>query len=261
MEERGHLDLESRKGKAPGGYNYPLPNTGIPFIFMNNSGKLRDMVTMLHEGGHAVHSFLSNDIHVKSFRSTPSEVAELASMGMELLTMPYWDKFFELPEELMKAKRKHLEGTIEILPWIATVDHFQDWVYTHPDHNIDEREEEWINIYNHYNPGVVDWEGYESQRAILWQKQLHIYEVPFYYIEYGIAQLGALALYKNAKVDAAHALQQYVDALRLGYTVSIPEIYRTAGIQFNFSKEYVAGIASFVQDELEQLDQTAVEPA
>jgi len=179
------LDLDSRKGKAPGGYNYPLAESGKPFIFMNASGSLRDLETMVHEGGHAIHSFLSHPLKLNAFKSTPAEVAELASMSMELISMDGWNLFFTDEEELKRAKISQLEGVIGTLPWIATIDAFQHWIYTNPNHTIEERTSNWLEISSRFSANKVDFTGYESHRENSWQRQLHLYEVPFYYIEYG----------------------------------------------------------------------------
>lgn len=254
MDEKGLLDLDSRKGKAPGGYNYPLDESGVAFIFMNASGKFRDMITMMHEGGHAVHSFLTRNLHLSAFKHTPSEVAELASMSMELLTMDHWNNFFTDEKDLVRAKKEQLEGIIESLPWIATVDKFQNWIYTNPTHTVEERHDAWQKIYFEFHPKGVDFTGYEQNTRIGWQRQLHIYEVPFYYIEYGIAQLGALAVWKNYKEDPEKGLVHYLEALKLGYTRPVPEIYETAGIKFDFSLGYIQQLADFLKHELEQLE-------
>ncbi len=253
MQKMGHLDLESRKGKAPGGYNYPLSETGVPFIFMNATSNLRDMVTMLHEGGHAVHSFLTRDLELTNFQNTPSEVAELASMSMELISMDYWHLFFEQEEDLKRAKREHLEQLIETLPWVANIDKFQHWIYENPAHRPADRAEHWVRIYDQFADDVTDWSGLTEQKQYLWQKQLHLYEVPFYYIEYGFAQLGAIAVWKNYKEDAARGLEGYKNALKLGYTKTIPEVYQAANIRFDFSTEYIRSLIQFVQAELAQL--------
>lgn len=248
-----HIDLESRKGKAPGGYNYPLDETGVPFIFMNATSNLRDMVTLLHEGGHAVHSLVTRNLLLNSFKHAPSEVAELASMSMELLTMDYWDEFFENEEDLKRAKIQHLESILETLPWVATVDKFQHWMYENPNHSNEERSEKWVQIYSEFTDSVTNWEGLEEYRAFLWQRQLHIYEVPFYYIEYGFAQLGAIGVWKNYKENPEKGLSGYLEALKLGYTATIGEIYQTAGISFDFSNENIKSLMNFVRSELEQL--------
>lgn len=253
MKAMGHLDLESKKGKAPGGYNYPLYETGVPFIFMNAVGTHRDMVTMVHEGGHAIHSILTKDLEITDFKSLPSEVAELASMSMELISMEHWNEFFNNNEDFIRAKQEQLQDALQTLLWIAAVDKFQHWVYENPTHSVEERMSSWESIIKEFSDDTIDWSGFENERKRGWQAQLHIFEVPFYYIEYGMAQLGAFAVWKNYKTNAQKGLDNYEAALSLGYTKSIPEIYKTAGIEFNFSKEYVNKLAVFVKAELDQL--------
>lgn len=253
MDNMERLDLESRKGKAPGGYNYPMAETNVPFIFMNAASSTRDVETMVHEGGHAVHSFLSKDLELAAFKNCPSEVAELASMSMELLSYDGQDEFYKDPEDFKRAKEEHLEGIIKILPWIATIDKFQHWIYTNPTHTIEERKNYWLTLSKDFGTGMVDWSGYEHMQAYTWQKQLHLYEVPFYYIEYGMAQLGALAVWRNYIGNKTQAIEQYKNALSLGYTKSIGEIYRTAGIEFNFSAAYIKELMAFVKSELAKL--------
>jgi oligoendopeptidase F len=253
MDNMGHLDLESRKGKAPGGYNYPMAETNVPFIFMNAASSTRDVETMVHEGGHAVHSFLSKDLELSAFKNCPSEVAELASMSMELISYDGQDEFYPDPVAFNRAAEEHLEGIIKILPWIATIDKFQHWIYTNPTHTADDRKAYWLQLGQEFGTGLVDWSGYEYAQAYTWQKQLHLFEVPFYYIEYGMAQLGALAVWRNYKQDKQKALEQYKAALSLGYTKTIGEIYRTAGIEFNFSAAYIRELMSFVKQELSRL--------
>jgi oligoendopeptidase F len=250
MKTMGHLDLESRKAKAPGGYNYPLAEIGVPFIFMNATSTLRDLVTIMHEGGHAVHNFLTRDLELNDFKSTPSEVAELASMSMELISMDHWDVFFDDPSELKRAKREHLEDIIETLPWVATIDQFQHWIYTHPGHSLQARRDAWNKIFDRFADVVTDWTNLQEAKDFLWQKQLHLYEVPFYYIEYGMAQLGAIAVWRNFRKDREAGLQGYQNALKLGYMRSIPEVYKAAGIKFDFSRAYIRELMQFVQDEL-----------
>lgn len=251
MEAMGHLDLESRKGKAPGGYNYPLAEIGIPFIFMNATSTMRDMTTLMHEGGHAVHNFLTKDLALADFKNPPMEVAELASMAMELLSMDHWDVFFSNPQDLARARQEQLEDIIETLPWVATIDKFQHWVYEHPQHTADQRKRQWNVVYQEFADTVTDWSGLEEARDYMWQKQLHLYEVPFYYIEYGMAQLGAIALWRNYKQNAAEGLAGYQRALKLGNLRTIPEIYKAAGIRFDFSKPYIRELMNFVRKEME----------
>lgn len=254
MQEKKLLDLESRLGKAPGGYNYPLAETNLPFIFMNASGNLRDVETLVHEGGHAVHSFLMAPLHLNAFKNTPSEVAELASMSMELISMKGWDAYFSNSDELKRAKTEQLEGIIGTLPWIAQVDAFQHWIYENPGHNKDERKALWLKLSARFGTGMVDYTGCENALAYSWHKQLHIFEVPFYYVEYGFAQLGALGVWKNCNTDKTAGLHAYKEALKLGYTCSIPEIYRTAGIQFDFSANYIQSLFAFLEDALRSLE-------
>jgi oligoendopeptidase F len=254
MEEMGHLDLDSKAGKAPGGYNYPLYEIGVPFIFMNAVGAQRDLVTMIHEAGHAVHSFLSRDLLLTGFKNLPSEVAELASMSMELLSMKEWGHFYANADDLNRAKREQLEGVLKVLPWIAQIDAFQHWVYEHPTHTVEERHEHWTQLSKDFGTGLTDWTGYEDQISTSWHRQLHLFEVPFYYIEYGIAQLGALGVWMNSLTDFESGLTAYQEALKLGYTKSIPEIYETAAVPFDFSSERLKSLADFIQIELKKLD-------
>jgi len=253
MQQMGRLDLESRKGKAPGGYNCPLAETGVPFIFMNAAGQMKDLTTMVHEGGHAVHSFLSHDLALSAFKEYPMEIAEVASMSMELFTMDHWDIFFNDKEELQRAKRQQLERAITIFPWIATIDKFQHWVYEHPQHTVEERTAAWVGILDEFSPEVVNWSGLETYRSMGWQRQLHLFEVPFYYIEYGIAQLGAIAMWKQYKENKQAALDNYVKALSLGGTKTLPELYKAAGIRFDFSPAYVKELADFVKKEMDAI--------
>lgn len=253
LKDLKRIDLDSRIGKAPGGYNYPLYETGVPFIFMNSTGLLRDLVTIVHEGGHAVHSIVSQDLAYVDMKSFPSEVAELASMSMELISMEHWQNFFNNADELKRAKKEHLEDVLTVLPWVATVDKFQHLLYTNPNHSAAERKKMWETTFNEFASTAVNWSGQEKFKSILWQKQLHIFEVPFYYIEYGMAQLGAIALWRNYKSNPEKTIEQYLNALRLGYTKTIGEIYEAAGVRFDFSPEYMKELMDFVNNELDKL--------
>lgn len=254
MKENGLFDVESRKGKAPGGYNYPLSETGAPFIFMNSANSFRDLTTMVHEGGHAVHTFLTADLELNDFKHCPSEVAELASMSMELISMDHWDEFFKDEAELKRAKRYQLRDVLKTLPWVAVVDAFQHWMYTHPNHTPEQRTKAWTEVFTRFGANFVDWTAHQEALANLWQKQLHIFEVPFYYIEYGIAQLGAIAVWKNYKENPEQGLTNYIEALKLGYTKDMKTIYETAGIEFNFSAGYIQQLIDFVKEELKKLE-------
>lgn len=253
MEEMHRFDLESRKGKAPGGYNCPLAETGAPFIFMNAAGQMSDVTTMVHEGGHAIHSFLAHKLPLSSFKEYPMEIAEVASMAMELFSMDYWDVFFDSNEELTRAKEHQLERVITIFPWIATVDKFQHWVYEHPDHTEKERAENWVRILDEFSSKEIDFTGLENYRNNSWQRQLHLFEVPFYYIEYGIAQLGAIGLWKQFKQNKEAALDNYMKALSMGGTATLPKLYEAAGLKFNFSGENINQLMQFVDAEMKKV--------
>ncbi|MGC6415143.1 MAG: M3 family oligoendopeptidase [Bacteroidia bacterium] len=250
MEKNSLLDLDSRIGKAPGGYNYPLAQTNMPFIFMNATSNLRDVETLLHEAGHAIHSFQMATLPLNSFKDTPSEVAELASMSMELLSMSAWDEFFT-GEDLTRARTEQLEGVISTLPWIATIDAFQHWIYENPTHTREERRAYWKSLQQRFGTGMVDYTGIETALDYTWHRQLHLFEVPFYYVEYGIAQLGAIGVWKNYIDSEKEALQQYKDFMKLGYMKSIPEIYKTAGVKLDFSAEYIKELMRFLESQWE----------
>lgn len=253
MREMHRLDLESRKGKAPGGYNCPLAETGVPFIFMNSAGTIGDVITMMHEGGHAIHSFLSHKLPLTSLKEYPMEIAELASMSMELFSMEHWDVFFKDEKELHRAQVEEMERIISVLPWIATIDKYQHWLYTNPGHTVVQREEQWLSILNEFSTGMVDYIGFDEYRRNFWQKQLHLYEVPFYYIEYGIAQLGAIAMWRQYRQNKEQAMDNYMNALSLGYTKTLKELYSTAGIRFDFSPAYVTELGAFVKERLGEM--------
>jgi len=252
MKDMGRFDLESRKGKAPGGYNCPLAETGAPFIFMNAAGQMGDLTTMVHEGGHAIHSFLAHPLELSSFKDYPMEIAEVASMSMELFSMDHWDLFFSDKNDLARARTHQLERVITIFPWIAIIDKFQHWIYENPMHSIEERKSMWMQTLSDFSSPVTDWSGLEGYRQYAWQRQLHLFEVPFYYIEYGIAQLGAIGLWKQYKENKEKALENYTAALSLGGTRTLPELYEAAQLPFNFSKAYIKQLMEFVSTELEK---------
>ncbi len=253
MQQLNHLDLDSRKGKAPGGYNCPLPESGAPFIFMNAAGQMHDVTTMVHEGGHAVHSFLAHPLPLSGFKEYPMEIAEVASMAMELFSMDNWETFFETDADLQKAKQHQLERVITIFPWIAIIDKFQHWIYEHPVHTHEERSEAWIFTLKEFQDEVIDYSGLEAYRNNAWQRQLHLFEVPFYYIEYGIAQLGAIGMWMQFKKDKIKAMDNYCQALALGGTKTLPELYKTAGLEFDFSPGKIKVLMEFVSEEMEKL--------
>lgn len=251
MKELKHLDLESRKGKAPGGYNCPLAESGAPFIFMNATGQMHDVTTMLHEGGHAVHSFLAHPLELNGFKEYPMEIAEVASMSMELMSMDEWEIFFSDKNDLQRAKEHQLERVITIFPWIAIIDKFQHWIYENPSHTHEQRTDKWNEILLEFGDDIIDYSGLEEYRSNLWQKQLHLFEVPFYYIEYGIAQLGAIGMWMQFKNNRQLAIDNYCNALALGGTKTLPQLFETAGLQFDFSPEKIKVLMDFVRKQMQ----------
>ena len=250
MKEMQHLDLESRKGKSPGGYNCPLAESGAPFIFMNAAGQMHDVTTMVHEGGHAIHSFLAHPLPLNGFKEYPMEIAEVASMAMELFSMDHWETFFDNADDLARAKEHQLERVITIFPWIAIIDKFQHWLYEHATHTHEERTAAWVATLAEFTDDVIDYSGLETFRNNAWQRQLHLFEVPFYYIEYGIAQLGAIGMWMQYKKDTQKALDNYTHALSLGGTKTLPELYKAAGLEFDFSPEKIKVLMDFVKGEM-----------
>ena len=248
MQERHLLDLDNRKGKAPGGYQSTLSESRLPFIFMNAVGLQRDVETMLHEAGHAFHALATREEPLLAYRSAPIEFCEVASMSMELLGNEFIEEFYA-PPEASRARRTHLEGIVAVFPWIATVDAFQHWIYTHPDHTRAERTAAWLALMDRFG-GAVDWTGHEAVRANLWHRQLHIFLYPFYYVEYGIAQLGALQVWANSKRNKAGALADYQRALALGNSRPLPELFTAAGCQFSFDRATVQPLVKLLKDEL-----------
>ena len=250
MKAMQHLDLESRKGKSPGGYNCPLAESGAPFIFMNAAGQMDDVTTMVHEGGHAIHSFLAHPLKLNGFKEYPMEIAEVASMAMELFSMDHWNAFFDNDADLERAKEHQLERVITIFPWIAIIDKFQHWIYENAAHTNEQRTAAWVSILKEFSDDVVDYSGLETFRENAWLRQLHLFEVPFYYIEYGIAQLGAIGMWMQYKQNKTNALDNYCAALSLGGTKTLPELYQTAGLTFDFSPDKIKVLMDFVKKQL-----------
>ena len=251
MQDLGLLDLANRKGKAPGGYQCSLDESRLPFIFMNSVGVQRDVETLLHEAGHAFHAMASQNEPLHSYRHAPIEFCEVASMAMELLGSEFLEEFYN-EEEARRARIAHLEGIVFVFPWIATVDAFQHWLYLNPNHSIEERDKAWSNLIDRFG-GNVDWTNYESAKAKLWHKQLHIFLHPFYYIEYGIAQLGALQVWANSKNNNSKALADYKAALALGGSRPLPKLFEHCNIRFDLSRNTVAPMADLLRKELNTL--------
>ncbi|MBI1802397.1 MAG: M3 family oligoendopeptidase, partial [Chloroflexi bacterium] len=248
LDDSGLLDLENRKGKAPGGYQEFFNEARLPFIFMNAVGAQYDVETLLHEGGHAFNALAARSEWLGPYRHPPLEFAEVASMGMELIAADYLEEF-HAPADAARARNDHLEGIVTLLGWIATVDAFQHWLYTYPRHTQAERAAQWAQTYRRFN-GAVDWRSLEHFLQTSWHRQLHIFEVPFYYIEYGIAQLGALQVWRNMRQNRAAAVAAYRRALAVGGSRPLPDIYAAAGIQFRFDAEIIAPLMEMLAKEL-----------
>jgi oligoendopeptidase F len=251
MQDLHLLDLDNRKGKAPGGYQSTLSEARVPFIFMNAVGLQRDVETILHEAGHAFHALATRDEDLYPYRNAPIEFCEVASMSMELLGNEFIEEFYP-SAEANRARRTHLEGIIGFFPWMATVDAFQHWVYTNPAHTRAERSAAWLALMDRFG-GAVDWTGYEKNRACLWQRQLHIFLYPFYYVEYGIAQLGALQVWANSKRDKVKALADYKKGLKLGGSRPLPDLFAAAGCRFDFSDQTIRPLIQLARTELAAL--------
>lgn len=253
LSEGDSLDLESRKGKAPGGYQYMRDYSRTPFIFMNAAGLHGDVRTLIHEAGHAFHSLLCRDEPLVHYRHAPIEFAEVASMAMELLSMDYWDEYYDDEENLDRARREQLEGVITLLPWVATIDAFQHWIYLNPNHSRGARTEAWLDMFGRFTHDV-SWEGLEDVQEAIWQRQGHLFGVPFYYIEYGIAQLGALQLWLKSKEEGLPvALEAYKSALALGGARPLPELFQAAGLDFDFGPATIERLVTALHGELEKL--------
>ena len=249
-----NLDLASRPAKRAGGYQSSLEESREPFIFMNAAGLQRDVETLLHEGGHAFHFIWAAAAEPLSFlRHAPLEFCEVASMGMELIAADALSPFYPDPADAARAKRTLLEGIVKFFPWMATIDGFQHWLYTHPGHTHVERAEAWGQLQRRFASGLIDWSGHEAEKAALWQRQLHLFHCPFYYIEYGIAQLGALQLWQLYRDDPAAALDRYRAALTLGGKRPLPELFAAAGLRFDFSRATFEPLMQAVWDELDRL--------
>ncbi|WP_435009209.1 M3 family oligoendopeptidase [Tundrisphaera lichenicola] len=251
LRANGLLDLANRKGKAPGGYQTTLEDDRLPFIFMNAVGVDGDVRTLLHEGGHAFHALASRGEPLAAYRESPIEFCEVASMSMELLGARNLELFYN-EDDANRSYRQLLEGIVTILPWIATVDAFQHWIYAHPGHTRDDRRAAWNGLLDRFG-GIVDWSGYEDARSSSWHRQLHIFLYPFYYIEYGIAQLGALQIWRRSLIDRAAAVADYRKALAIGGARPLPELFEAAGAKFDFSEASIGPLMDAIGQELDQL--------
>lgn len=253
MQKSGFVDAENRKGKAPIGYCNSLYEYGSSFIFMHAVGVRRDVETFVHEAGHAMHNLMDRNQDITQYLQMPMEIAELASMGMELLSLEKWKDVFYAKGFLRKISKSELEDKIKFLPWGVVVDAFQHWIYLNPEHTAEQREKHLMSLLDRFKIGG-DWTGLEKEKALRWMLQSHIFQRPFYYIEYVMAQLGAIAIYRNYKKDPKKTIEQYKKFLSLGYSKPVNELYEAAGIKFDFSAEYIRELVQFVREELALLE-------
>jgi oligoendopeptidase F len=242
------LDLDSRKGKAPGGYQSDLKERGLPFIFMNAAGTSDDVITLLHEGGHSFHTLQTRNMEWGVYRHPGHEFAEVASMSMELLGAKYFREFYT-PEEETRAWQELLERVIWLFAWVAQVDAFQHWIYTTPGHTASDRRAKWVELSRTYS-GDIDYAGLEELEQTYWHRQLHIFELPFYYIEYAIAQLGALQVWRNSLLDERSAVNKYLAGLALGGSQPLPKLFRAAGANFGFTLREIEPLVGLVSKKL-----------
>lgn len=259
MRRESLLDLANRKGKAPGGYCTTFPYSKRPFIFMNAVGLHDDVQTLLHEGGHAFHAFEASAQPYIQQQDVPIEFAEVASMSMELLAQPYLTKDqggFYAQAEASLATIEHLERLILFWPYMAVVDAFQHWVYTHADaaENPDNCDQKWVEIWDRFIPGV-DFSGLDDVKETGWHRKLHIFQIPFYYVEYGLAQLGAVQVWGNSLTDQTKSVADYRKALALGGTVTLPELFSTAGARFSMDPATMQAAVDLVESKLTELEQ------
>ncbi len=252
MIDFGLLDLASRKGKAPGGYQSTLTEIRKPFIFGNVVGTDNDLRLILHEGGHAFHAIAGADYPIYAYRHAPIEFCEVASQAMELFGLNYLTAFYN-DEQAKRSILDYFEDVIYLLAWIATIDSFQFWIYDNPDHTVGQRCEAWLEIRNRFGGQLLDYSGLETQHRHAWQRQLHIFQVPFYYIEYGISLLGALGLWLQSKKDLDGALNNYRNSLALGGSRPLPELFAAAGLEFDFSEKTIKPIVDAVQEYMSEL--------
>jgi oligoendopeptidase F len=251
MQDLKLLDLDNHKGKAPGGYQSTLSEARVPFIFMNAIGLQRDVETLLHEAGHAFHALATRGEDLYPYRNAPIEFCEVASMSMELLGNEFLEEFYPTTGA-NRARKTHLEGIIGFFPWMATVDAFQHWIYTHANHTRAERKAAYLKLMDRFG-GDVDWTGHEEARAHSWHRQLHIFIHPFYYVEYGIAQLGALQVWANSRRDKVKALNDYKKSLALGGSRPLPELFSAAGCKFQFDAATIKPLIQLANSELKKL--------
>jgi oligoendopeptidase F len=258
MADADLMDLDTRNGKALGGYCSTLPLRRLPYIFMNGAGTHNDVQTMLHEAGHAFHVFEASELPYVWQLDSPMEFAEVASMSMELLASPYISAVyggFYTESEAARARIEHLESVVLFLPYMAVVDAFQHWVYTNPDLASDPAncDAAWGDLWDRFMP-QIDYSGLEEERVSGWHRKLHIFHIPFYYIEYGMAEVGALQVWRNSLIDQEGAVASYRKALSQGGTRPLPELFEIAGVEFRFDADMLSDLMALVEKNIEELE-------
>ena len=261
MMDEDLLDLDTRKNKAPGAYSLGLHVAHRPFIFMSNANTTLDVQTILHEGGHAFHEFERAHVHFyqRGEYYLPAEFAEVASMSMELLASPYLTQQrggFYTENEMARVMIENLEGIIRFWPYMSLVDSFQHWIYENPKEGSDalKCEEKWAELWDRFMLGI-DYSGLEDAKKTYWHRQGHIFGSPFYYIEYGLAQLGAVQIWANSRRDQKKAVADYRKALSLGYTVPLPELFATAGAKFAFDAGTLQKAVDLMEDVIAEMEE------
>ncbi len=255
LEEKEMLDLTARKNKTTAMFCMPFPETKYPFIFANLNNSILSIITMFHETAHAIHFLYNRDKTLMDLRMPSTEVSELFSLTMELISMEYWEHFFQNKESLIWAKIYKLKVCLGLFRLSTLWEKFQHWIYVHPHHTREERYLQWQKISDEFNTGIQQTPDLQGIQNHTWQRRGLIFRAPFYMIEYAFAQLGALAIYKNYKENPQKTIEQIIASMKLGNTKSLQELYETAGIRFDFSKEYVTEIAQFLEKEYEALCQ------
>ena len=254
MVDEKLLDLDNRKGKAPGAYSQTLSFRKQPLIFMNAVGVDDDVRTLLHESGHAFHSFEASRLPLLFQRHPGSEMSEVASMSMELLASPFMDRQsggYYTPDEERRSRAELLEGIVLFFPHCASVDAFQQWIYVdEAGRDADARDAKWLELRRRFEGNAVDWSGLDRERIARWYQQPHFFSSPFYYIEYGIAQLGALQVWRNSLDDPKEAVRKYREALSLGATRPLPELFKAAGARLIFDSDGMRELITLVEEEL-----------
>lgn len=253
MAQQDLLDLATRPNKHPGGFMDTFEDSRQPFIFSNSGTTHGDVETLIHESGHAIHALQSRHLEPVDYRSSPLEFAEVASMAMEAMAMEHYHQVYP-QEEARRAVLDSLESLVRGLAWVATIDAFQHWLYLHPDHDRQARRETWISLRERFQPGV-DWSGLEQERAYGWQAQLHLYEVPFYYVEYAIAQIGALQVWQRYRRDPQAGIADYLHGLQRGGSRPLPELFQAAGLRFDPRGEMLPELMQELGDFWRQLQE------